>query len=137
MKKSILIPLLITFLAISSMQVNAAGGHSGHGSSVNKSGKGACKAIILNHLKPKHLEMVAPGSEFSFWVNGLKEEEIKYVEVTAKKIPVELSSEVRVGFILFKGNLPSSITDGAARVQINVVAKRCPVQKGWLLKISE
>ncbi|WP_174484262.1 hypothetical protein [methanotrophic endosymbiont of Bathymodiolus puteoserpentis (Logatchev)] len=136
MNKSILIPALISFL-IASTNTMAAGGHGGHGSSVNKSGKSACKAIIINHVKPKHLEVVSPHAKFSFWVNGLKESEIKYVEVTAKKIPVPVSSEVRTGFILFKGELPTSLENTAARIQVSVNAKRCPVQKGWLLKIAD
>ncbi len=137
MKKSILIPALISLLSIASTSAMAAGGHAGHGSSVNKNGKSACKAIIINHVKPKHLDVVFPRAKFSFWVNGLKESEIKFVEVTAKKIPVELSSEVRTGFILFKGELPASLENTAARIQVNVHAKRCPVQKGWLLKIAD
>ncbi|MFW5444279.1 MAG: hypothetical protein ACKE51_08250 [Methylococcaceae bacterium] len=137
MKKSILLAAFVSLLSVVSSNAIAAGGHSGHGSSVNKSGKGACKKIIINHIKPKQLDVVSPQSKVSFWVNGLKEYEIKHVEATAKKIPIKLSSEVRIGFILFTGNLPESLHGQAARVEIKVHAKRCPVQKGFLLKISE
>jgi hypothetical protein len=137
LKKSLLLLALISLLSVTSSNVFAAGGHSGHGSSVNKSGKGACKKIVINHIKPKQMATVAPKSQLSFWVNGLKEEEIKFVNATAKKLPIKLTSEVRIGFILFKGDLPASLQGEAARIQINVTPKRCPVQKGFLLKISE
>jgi hypothetical protein len=29
------------------------------------------------------------------------------------------------------------LEDTAARIQVSVNAKRCPVQKGWLLKIAD
>lgn len=137
MKKSILMLIFISLLNVTSSNAFAASGHSGHGSSVNKSGKGACKKIIINHIKPKKMATVAPKTTLSFWVNGLREEEIKFVEATAKKIPLKLSSEVRIGFVLFKGELPESLHGQAARIEINVTPKRCPVHKGFLLKISE
>ena len=131
MKKNI----LILALCLISANVIAAGGHAGHGSSVNKSGKSACKNTQIKHLRPVHLTSVAPKSEFSFRVDGI--EDAKYVEVTAKKIPVEMTSEFKGGILWFKGNLPDSLVNTVARIQVKVNFKKCPAEKGWLLKITE
>ena len=131
MKKNI----LVLALCLISANVIAAGGHSGHGSSVNKSGKSACKNTVIKHTRPEHLSSVAPGSEFSFQVDGI--DDAKYVEVTAKKIPVEMTSEFKGGIWWFKGNLPDPLVNTAARIHVEVKYKKCPAQKGWLLKITE
>ena len=135
MKKTILIPALSAMLCLMSANVIAAGGHGGGGSSVNKSGKTACKNTVIKHLRPVHMASVAPGSEFSFQVYGIDDE--KYVEVTAKKIPVEMEVEHRGGILWFKGKLPESLVNTAARIHVEVNYKRCPAEKGWLLKITE
>lgn len=135
MKKNILIPVLSTALCLISANVFAAGGHSGHGSSVNKSGKSACKNTVIKFIKPVHLSSVAPGSEISFRVAGI--EDAKGVTVTAKKIPVKMDAEFRGGIMWFKGNLPDSLVNTAARIHIDVDFKKCPAEKGWLLKITE
>lgn len=135
MKKFILIPVLSAVLCLISANVLAAGGHGGGGSSVNKSGKTACKTTQIKHIRPEHLASVAPGSEISFQVYGI--EDAKYVEVTAKKIPVEMDVEHKGGILWFKGNLPDSLVNTAARVNVEVHFKKCPAEKGWLLKITE
>ena len=135
MKKSILVPVLSAALCLMSVNVNAAGGHSGHGSSVNKSGKSACKNTVIKFIKPVHLSAVAPGSEISFRVSGI--ENADHVEVTAKKIPLKMDSEFKGGVMWFKGNLPESLVNTAARIHVDVDFKKCPTEKGWLLKISE
>ena len=81
------------------------------------------------------MESVAPGSEFSFWVKGIEDADL--VEVTAKKIPVTLTVEEKAPFLAFKGNLPGSLKGTAARIQVKVHYKKCPAEKGWLLKITE
>lgn len=135
MKKIIIIPALSAMLCLISANVIAAGGHGGGGSSVNKSGKSACKNTVIRQIKPAHLSTVAPQSEFSFQVSGIDDE--KYVKVTAKKIPVEMEVEHRGGILWFKGKLPESLANTAARMYVEVNFKKCPAQKGWLLKISE
>lgn len=134
MKKTILISALASALFLISSNSIAAGGHDGHGGGSNKGGR-YCKKAVIGHIKPKHLSTVAPGSEFSFWVEDMKD--ANQIEVTAKKIPVEMTSEQRTGFILFKGKLPASLVNTAARVQVKATTQKCPAQKGWLLKISE
>lgn len=135
MRKSILIPVLSATLCLMSANVFAAGGHGGGGSSVNKSGKTACKNTVIKRMRPVHLTSVAPGSEFSFQVDGI--DDPKLVEVTAKKIPVEMESENRGGILWFKGNLPDSLSGTAARILVDVNFKKCPAEKGWLLKITD
>lgn len=137
MKKSILMPVLSVALCLSSANIYAAGGHGGGGSGGKNNGKMACKTTQIKSAKPAHLSDVAPGSEISFRVTGIDEDEVKFVEVTAKKIPVEITHEVRGEIIWFKGNLPDSLVDTAARVHVEVNLKKCPAEKGWLLKISE
>ncbi len=135
MNKSILIPALSVMLCCVSVNASAAGGHGGHGSSVDKSGKGACKNTVIKRLRPEHLASVAPGSEISFQVDGI--EDAKYVTVTAKKLPVAMTSEFKGGIMWFKGNLPASLVNTAARIHVEVDFKKCPAEKGWLLKITE
>ncbi|NOQ64917.1 MAG: hypothetical protein GQ582_10430 [Methyloprofundus sp.] len=136
MKKMILIPVLSAALCLVSANTIAAGGHGGGGSSVNKSGKSTCKNTEIKFAKPKHLSSVAPGSEFSFRVSGIADN-AHDVSVTAKKIPVEMSSEFRGEILWFKGKLPDSLSNTVARIQVSVDFKKCPAEKGWLLKITE
>ncbi len=134
MKKTLIISLVTSTLSLFATAANAAGGHDGHKGGGNKSG-GSCKTTIINHFVPKHLATVAPGSEFSFWVRGIKD--IEDVSVTAKKIPVKVSAVDKDHFYEFKGSLPESLSKTAARIQVKVESKKCPAEKGWLLKISE
>lgn len=76
---------------------------------------------------------VAPGSEFSFWVKGIKDPD--EVEVTAKNIPVKVRAEEKSNFFEFKGNLPDSLTS-AARIKVKVHSKKCPAEDGILLIIK-
>ena len=135
MKKSILIATLTSALCLISTGVIAAGGHGDQGKGGKGGGKTACKATLITHTRPAHLESVAPGSEISFWVKGIEDADL--VEVTAKKIPITLTVEEKAPFLAFKGKLPESLKGTAARIQVNVHYKKCPAEKGWLLKITE
>ncbi len=133
MKTTIAISVLASTLLFFSAGAYAAGGHDGGGGSGNKSG-GGCKTTVINHIVPKHLTVVYPKSDFSFWVRGIKDP--SEVEVTAKKIPVPVTSEDKGTFFAFKGTLPDSLSNTAARIQVKVHSKKCPADKGWLLKIG-
>lgn len=135
MKKSILIATLTSALCLISTGANAAGGHGDHGKGGKGGGKNACKTTLITHTRPAHMETVAPGSEFSFWVKGIEDADL--VEATAKKIPVTLTVEEKAPFLAFKGNLPETLKGTAARIQVKVHYKKCPAEKGWLLKITE
>lgn len=133
MKKSMAISVLISALFLLSTNVNATGGHGGKVGGGNKSG-GGCKTTQISHFIPKHLSKVDAGSEFSFWVKGIKTAE--EVEVTAKKIAVEMSHEEKSDFFLFKGNIPESLKS-AVRINVSVHSKKCPAEKGVLLIIKK
>ncbi|NOR69857.1 MAG: hypothetical protein GQ532_09230 [Methylomarinum sp.] len=135
MKKIILIPLLSSVLSLMASPAFSAGGHGGGGNGGKGGSVSACKTTVISHTKPKHLATVAPQSEFSFWVRGIKNPDA--VEVTAKKIPVELVVEDKEHFFLFTGKLPEQLKGTAARIHVEVNYKKCPAEKGWLLKISE
>ncbi len=135
MNKSKLISTLSITLCLVSANAIAAGSHGDHGSSVNKSGKSSCKTTAIKRIRPEHLSTVAPKSEITFQVYGI--EDAKYVEVTAKKIPVKLEVEHKGGILWFRGTLPDSLVNTAARIHVEVNYKKCPAEKGWLLKISE
>ncbi len=138
MKKSILIATLTSALYLVSSSAIAAGGHGGGHSSFKKGvGKTSCKTTVITRTKPEHLASVAPQSEISFWIKGIGIEDAEMVKATAKKIPITLTVEEKAPFLAFKGKLPDSLKGTAARVQIEVHSKKCPVEKGWLLKITE
>ena len=135
LKKSILITTLTSVLCLISTSAIAAGGHGGHSSMKKGVGKTACKTTLITRTRPEHLASVAPGSEISFWVKGIEDAEV--VEATAKKIPITLTVEEKAPFLAFKGKLPDSLKGTAARIQVEVHSKKCPAEKGWLLKITE
>ena len=135
MKKLILIPALSAILSLIANPAFPAGGHDGGGSGGKGGESSVCKTTEITNTKPGHLETVAPQSEFSFWVKGIKNPDL--VKVTVKQIPVTLSVEDKEHFFLFKGTLPESLKGTAARILVNVNFNKCPAEKGWLVKISE
>lgn len=134
MKKIILISTLNAALLLTASQTYAAMNHGGGGGG-NKGGPSACKSYSISHFKPAHLASVAPQSTFSFWVKGIKDPDD--VMVTAKKIPVSLQSKERSNFYLFSGTLPESLVGTAARLQVKMKTKKCTMEKGILLKITD
>ena len=132
MKKIILIALFAASF-FNSHIVLAAMDHGRHGSKAGTST--ACKSFGVAHMKPKHLADVLPESEFSFWVKGVKNP--SEVKVTVKNIPVTMTSEDKKSFFLFKGKLPKELVGTAARIEVEVLLRKCPSKKGWLVKISE
>lgn len=133
MKTSIVLSALVTTLCLLPLNANAAGGHGGAVGGGNKSG-GSCKSTVISHFVPKHLSKVDAGSEFSFWVKGIMDP--SEVEVTAKKIPVEMTAEKKSNFYEFKGKLPSELKS-AARILVMAEPKKCPADKGILLIINK
>jgi len=135
MKKIILIPVLSSVLFLMSTSVFSAANHGGGGNGGKGGSKSACKTTIISHVKPKHLDQVAPQSEFSFWVTGIKNSDD--VSVVVKKIHVKLDVVDKKNFFLYTGKLPESLKGTAARIQVTVDYKKCPASKGWLVKIDE
>jgi len=133
-KKSILISTISAALLLTASQTYAAMSHGGGGKG-NKGGASACKSYSISHFKPAHLASVTPQSKFSFWVKGIKDPD--NVMVTAKKIPVSLQNKEMSNFYLFSGTLPKSLVDTAARLQVKMKTKKCTMEKGILLKITD
>jgi len=128
--------ILIAIFAASFFNTHTVLAAMDHGSNGNRGGNNAvCKSLGVAHMKPKHLTDVLPGSEFSFWVKGVKNP--SEVKVTVKNIPVTMTSEDKKTFFLFKGKLPKVLVGTAARIKVQVLSRKCPSKKGWLVKISE
>lgn len=112
--------------------------HSGHGAMSGSGGGGSnCVKVRLERFLPAALATVSPGSGFSFYAFNVDNPE--QIEVTVKKIPVEVTTEFREPFFVVKGKLPESLNNTVARIDVKVSAKssRCEAAKGWLIKISE
>ncbi len=133
LKKIRLISALSAVLFLTANQTYAAMNHGGGGG--NKGGPSACKSYSISHFKPAHLANVAPQSAFSFWVKGVKDPDD--VTVTVKKIPVLLQNKEMSNFYLFSGTLPESLKGTAARLQVKMKTKKCTMEKGVLLKITD
>lgn len=135
-------PILLTlFLLTCSFNIatQASEHHSGHGGGKTSGGGSAssCEKPRLGKFLPPHLATVTPKSEFSFLVFNIDKPE--QVSVTVKNIPVDVVAEFKDPYYLFKGKIPNSFVDTAARVNIKVTAKssHCEAEDGWLLKISD
>jgi hypothetical protein len=108
--------------------------HSGHGG--GGGGGMACQKLRLNQITPAPLTEMAPGSTFTFLAFGLDKPE--HMDVTVKKIPVEVTAEDKETFYKVTGQLPSELKGTAARISVKVTAKvaKCNAEDGWLVKIT-
>ncbi len=119
--------------------VQSHAGHGGGGGGGHK--KGGCHKPKISRFKPKHLTEVAPESEFSVWVSGVKNPD--NIKVTVKKQPVEVTKEDKEAFYLVKGKLPASVKGTVARIHVTAASvtgntsAKCNNADGWLLKITE
>ncbi|MEE9354047.1 MAG: hypothetical protein V3U75_00500 [Methylococcaceae bacterium] len=96
----------------------------------------SCPKPTFTNMTPPAKSVVTPGSEFSFTAS--KSTQIKTLQVTAKgeKVPVT-SKPKKNGTFIVTGKLPSSITDGFARVSISAKSSAtCQGTDGWLLQIG-
>lgn len=116
----------------------AAEHHSGHGGASSGGGSASqCVKARIERFVPAPLASVAPGSPFSFYVFNIDKPE--QVSVTVKKIEVDFNAEYRDPFFVIKGQLPASLVNTHARIDVKVTAKssHCEEQKGWLIKITD
>lgn len=109
-------------------------GHIGHGGSGGDEG---CVKAKISHFEPEHLATVKPGADFSLFVSGALSP--NHIHVTAKQLPVTITTEDKETFLVVKGKLPEELRNTTARIQVKVMAKyrKCDTEDGWLLKISE
>ncbi|MGR9088163.1 MAG: hypothetical protein ACU841_13960 [Gammaproteobacteria bacterium] len=115
----------------------AAEHHSGHGGAMGGGGgRSSCLKARLERFSPEPLATVPPDSAFSFYAFNVDSPE--QISVTVKKIPVKFTSEYKDPFWVVRGQLPHSIDNTAARIDVKVKAKspQCEAEKGWLIKIS-
>ncbi|MDO8846083.1 MAG: hypothetical protein Q7U98_10460 [Methylicorpusculum sp.] len=134
MKKA---PFLIALCLVMTHEIaTAQTDHSMHSGS---GGSGAaCQKLKLqkNKLIPPPLTVVPPGSEISFMAFGVDDPE--HLEVTVKKIPVEITTEFKDTFYLVHGKLPPELKNTAARLNVKLRGKteKCIFEDGWLVKIG-
>lgn len=135
--KKLFIALLFTASIFNYINVNATEHHSAHrGGSKSRSGT-SCIRPRLEKFLPPNMATVAPGAKFSFVVFNIDSPD--QLEVTAKKLPVEINAEFKDPFYVITGTLPAGLSDTVARLNIKVNAKTasCEAETGWLLKISQ
>lgn len=103
----------------------------GGGSSEEK----ACDKPSFTEFTPAHLAVVSAQSEFSFLASALTNP--KTIDVSVKKITVEVEiEETNMGYLV-TGTLPESLQNTYARVSITATGtNNCMVSDGWLLKIE-
>ena len=139
MKNKKLLSLFPIISLLMTASVNASEHHSGHGGGMSGGGgtTSSCGKPNLGKFLPPHLSTVVPEAEFSFLVFNIKNPE--QVFATVKNIPVELTSEFRDPYYIFKGKLPASLVNTPARINIKVKAKspHCEAENGWLLTIAD
>jgi hypothetical protein len=130
--------LLISGLSHGGMSF-AAEHHSGH-SMVPGSAGGSATTCVKPHVSkffPANMASVAPGSVFSFVAFNLHDP--KDISVTVKKIPVEVSAELKSPFYNVRGTLPESLKNTVARIHIKITGKsaHCETENGWLVRITD
>ncbi|MGR8981374.1 MAG: hypothetical protein ACU84H_14955 [Gammaproteobacteria bacterium] len=138
MKKRCSLVMFIIICFLSAKASVASEHHSGHGAMTGGGGgRSSCSKPRLDRFAPAPLATVSPGAEFSFYAFNI--DDPKNIAVTAKQIPVEVTSEYREPFYIIKGKLPDSLKNTSVRINIQVSSKyaRCEAEKGWLIKVSE
>ncbi|NOQ13938.1 MAG: hypothetical protein GQ583_05580 [Methyloprofundus sp.] len=124
------IKLLMVFI-LTVFSINA----SAYGSSSSSSSKKACNKPKINQFSPPHLAVVAAQSEFSFVASALTNP--KTIEVSVKKLPVEVTINKINNSYSVTGKLPASLQGTYARVDIKAKGtNNCKVNDGWLLNIE-
>ncbi len=101
----------------------------------SSSSKKACKKPKFTQFTPPRLSVVAPQSEFSFLASASTNP--ASIVVSAKKQPVEVTINKTNNGYSVSGNLPASLQDTFARVDIKATGTNsCKANDGWLLNIK-
>jgi hypothetical protein len=99
------------------------------------SGQKACSKPKLTQFMPAHLSVVAPQSAFSFLASASTTP--SSIQVTVKKLPVDITIEKVSKGHRVTGVLPEALQNTYARINIKATASnRCQGGDGWLLKIE-
>ncbi len=130
----------VVLICLTAISNSYAVDHSMHGGNASSSGggsaAGACPKVQFSNFKPEHLAQVPPESEFSFFALGIKDTD--QIQITAKGLPVEITTEKRDTFYKVTGKLPAELKETTARVNIKIVNKfgKCNTEDGWLINIT-
>jgi hypothetical protein len=101
----------------------------------SSSSKKACTKPKFTEFSPVHLSVVAAQSEFSFKASSLTSPES--IKVSVKKQPVEVTINKMNNGYSVTGQLPASLQNTYARVDIKATGtNKCKANDGWLLKIE-
>jgi len=119
----------IAFLLVSlSANVFAYGGGGAGGTK-------SCTKPKFKNFAPKHLETVAPQSEFSFTTPSSTSP--SSIEVTIKKKPIAVDVKKTKKGYLVSGKLPETLDGNFARINIEgKTVSKCFGSAGWLVKIE-
>lgn len=94
-----------------------------------------CKPPTFSNQTPPKSSVVPSNAPFSVIVSKARPSSIA---VTVKRIPVDVSvTEHKSGQLLVEGNLPPSIRDTHARIQVSAKTDSgCAKSDGWLIKVG-
>jgi hypothetical protein len=121
---------LISVIILSFFSANALAYGSSSG------GQKACSKPQLTDFTPPHLAEVAPLTTFSF--NASASTEPSSIQVTVKKLSVEVATKKTTSGYHITGTLPAALKSTYARINITArSANRCEGSDGWLLKIKD
>ncbi len=132
--------LIITIMILTMFNNSYAMDHSQHGGKPkthHDSSVGAnCQKAKIDKIQPEPLAQVSPASAFSFMV--FEAFNPKQIEVTVKNIPVLIHLENKNELLIVRGQLPESLIDTPARINVKIKGKatKCNLEEGWLIKIG-
>lgn len=102
----------------------------------SSSGTKSCTKPKFSNFVPADKSEVAAQSDFSFTASANTYPES--IKVTVKKQPVEISVSEKNGAYLVTGQLPESLQNTYARINIDAEGpNRCKGNGGWLVKIAD
>ncbi len=120
--------VVLTIVLIIPMQDIFAYGSGG-------SSKTTCKKPGFSGFSPPHLAKVSPQSEFSLLVTGKVQPES--IHVTVKKQAVDVDVKKQGSKILVTGQLPDSIENTYARINVSAkTTQNCKGSDGWLVQVE-
>ncbi|MBV1871614.1 MAG: hypothetical protein KUG83_03620 [Gammaproteobacteria bacterium] len=123
---------LLAVLVFTAFSSNASAFYGGGQAGAIKS----CELPKLSTFTPAHLAVVEPKTAFSFTAS--KKIDPRSIEVSAKRLAVDVTvTETENGY-MFSGKLPESLSNTYARIDIKATTTSgCMGNEGWLLNIRE
>jgi hypothetical protein len=133
--KTTLIAVLLVGAALTDSNVYAMSHHGGHRG--GKKPRGAvCVKPRLEKFIPANMGEIAPGGQFSFVAFNIENPDD--LMVSAKNLPVKITTEYKAPYYVVTGKLPTELRNTVARLNVMVHGKgACELDSGWLVKITE